>query len=272
MNIEKQTNTFAVHPGQLGHPMRAVAALASETHGSHRFPWHQHDRAQLIYAASGVIGVLTEHGTWIVPPHQAVWVPAQTTHEVYSVGPLSMRSLYVHPDATADLPDNCCVVTVTPLLRELIAKACTIPADYGLQGWEQRLMDLIIDQLRELDPAPLYLLRPQDPRARAVADALASDPADDRSLGQWAEVVGASSRTLARIFAKETNMTFGAWRRRLRLLETISRLNAGQAVTRVALDLGYRSPSAFVAMFKRSLGVSPGRYLRELGTGTRKVA
>ncbi|MDH3690067.1 MAG: helix-turn-helix transcriptional regulator [Gammaproteobacteria bacterium] len=267
MNVEKLTQQARTHPGRLGDPRRMVVPLATDADGSHRFPWHHHDRAQLIYAARGVLSVLTHQGTWVVPPHQAVWVPATIAHEVYSVGPLSMRSLYVHPDATAGLPASCCVVTVTALLRELILHACTVPANYPLQGTEQRLMTLIIDQLRELEAAPLYILRPQDSRARVVADTLLANPADRRSLQQWAREVGASSRTLARIFVRETNMTFGSWRRRLRLLETISRLNAGQAVTRVALDLGYSSPSAFVAMFKRTLGVSPGRYLRESRTG-----
>jgi len=250
------------HPGDLADPGRPVVALASDHPGPHRFPPHQHLRAQLVYAVAGVMTVSTGEGTWVVPPQQAVWVPPGVRHEVKSATPLAMRTLYIHPAATAGLPRGCCVVTVPPLLRELILIATTLPAAYVPDGPEARLMAVIPDQLRRLRPEPLHLPIPADRRLRGVTEVLSRHPADGRSLADWARTAGASERTLARLFKQQTGMTFGAWRQRLRLLLAIGRLAEGHSVTAVAYDLGYESPSAFVAMFRRELGAPPARYLR----------
>lgn len=206
--------------------------------------------------------VSTGDGTWVVPPQQAVWVPPGVLHEVTSIGALAMRTLYLHPAAIGGLPEACRVVTVPALLRELILRAVTLPPDYPPDGPEARLMAVVPDQLQALQPEPLHLPMPSDRRLRTITDALAKRPADGRSLADWARSAGASERTLARLFRRETGMTFGAWRQRLRLLAAIARLAEGRPVTAVAFDLGYESPSAFVAMFRRQLGEPPGRYLR----------
>lgn len=90
--------------------------------------------------------------------------------------------------------------------------------------------------------------------------ALRRNPADARTLDAWGVAVGASARTLARLFMTETGLSFAAWRAQVRLLAALARLAAGEKVTSVALDLGYDSPSAFIAMFRRQLGVTPSRY------------
>jgi AraC-like DNA-binding protein len=175
---------------------------------------------------------------------------------------MAMRTLYLHPSATKGLPTACRVVTVPRLLHELILHAVGLPSDYPPDGAEARLMAVIPDQLRALRPEPLHLPMPSDRRLRVVADALIRDPADNDTIRDWARRAGASERTLARLFRRETGMTFGAWRQRLRLLAAIAHLAEGRPVTAVAFDLGYESPSAFVAMFRRELGQPPGRYLR----------
>ncbi len=261
MSRNSQTET-PPHPGDLQDPDRPVVAMASDHPGPHRFPFHRHFRAQLVYAVAGVMTVSTGEGTWVVPPQQAVWVPPGVRHEVKSATPLAMRTLYIHPATTDGLPRSCCVVTVPPLLKELILAAVTLPADYSPNSAEARLMAIIPDQLRRLEPEPLHLPIPSDKRLLGITDDLTGHPADGRSLADWARTAGASERTLARLFQRETGMTFGAWRQRLRLLSAIGRLAEGQSVTSVAFDLGYESPSAFVAMFRRELGAPPTRYLR----------
>ena len=250
------------HPGDWDDPDRPVVALASDHPGPHRFSLHSHFRAQLVYAVSGVMTVRTAEGTWVVPPQQAVWVPPGVRHEVKSAASLAMRTLYLHPAAIDGLPPECCVVTVPPLLRELILHAVAVPLDRPLDGPDARLLAVIPDQLRRLRPEPLHLPIPSDRRLRPITAALSDDPADGRRLADWARTAGASERTLARLFQRETGMTFGAWRQRLRLLVAIGRLAEGEAVTALAYDLGYESPSAFVAMFRRELGAPPTRYLR----------
>jgi AraC-like DNA-binding protein len=142
-----------------------------------------------------------------------------------------------------------------------------IGLDYPPEGPEARVMTVILDELRALKPEPLHLPHPRDVRLKRIAEALLADPADGRALEDWARDAGASARTLARLFVKETGMTFGAWRERLRLTAAVARLGEGEPVTAVAYDLGYQSPSAFIAMFRRSLGDTPGRYLKRASEG-----
>ncbi len=241
---------------------RPVVAAATDYPAGQATRWHSHPRAQLVYGISGVMAVTTEAGVWVVPPERAVWVPGGMAHRVDFPTDVKMRSLWVSPEAAGNLPQACSVVTVSPLLRELIRTAVAIPAEYDADGPDGRLMAVILDQLRVLDQAPLHLPWPEDSRLRRIAEVLINDPALDTNLDALAKSAGASARTLARLFVKDTGMTFGAWRQQARLLKALELLAAGQPVTATALDLGYDSPSAFIAMFKKTLGVSPGRYFK----------
>jgi AraC-like DNA-binding protein len=121
---------------------------------------------------------------------------------------------------------------------------------------------VILDELGSLEEAPLHLPLASDRRLRGVMDLLLEQPTEDRGIDELAALCGASGRTLARLFRKETGLTFAEWRKQLRLLEAIDQLGQGQPVTKVALDMGYRSSSSFIAMFRRSLGESPSRYMQ----------
>lgn len=238
---------------------RPVAVMAKDfARGSANAP-HRHRRALLICLADGVAAVTTPEGTWVVPPQRAVWVPAETEHWVRCPTEATMRALFVKPEV-AGLPLRCCVIAVSPLLRELIARASALPVDYDEHGPDGRVMALILDEIRALPALPLHLPWPKDARLRRVCEAFNQDPAESRTLEDLARVSGASARTLARLFRKETGMSFGGWRQQARLLEALGRLAAGSPVTAVALDLGYQSPSAFTSMFRRALGASPTRY------------
>jgi AraC-like DNA-binding protein len=253
------------HPGNLEDPGRPIAPLAIDYTGASLRPWHHHRRGQLLYADEGVMQVGTGEGTWTVAPEQAVWVPPGVEHQVGHRSGVAMRTLYIDPGVARELPGQCCVVAISPLLRQLILRAMQIGLDYVPGSPGARLMAVILDELRGMRAEPLHLPHPRDPRLKRIAEALLADPADGRALGDWAKAAGASSRTLARLFVKETGMTFGAWRERLRLTTAVARLAEGEAVTAVAYDLGYQSPSAFIAMFRRSLGETPGRYLKKAG-------
>jgi AraC-like DNA-binding protein len=255
------------HPGNLDDPRRPVAPLAIDYAGASLRPWHHHRRGQLLYADGGVMQVGTAAGTWVVAPEQAVWVPPSVEHQVGHRTGVALRTLYIDPAVARDLPGQCCVVAVPALLRQLILRAMAIGLDYAPDGAEARVMAVLLDELRALQPEPLHLPHPRDPRLAKITEALLADPADGRALADWAKAAGASERTLARLFVKQTGMTFGAWRERLRLTTAVARLAEGQPVTAVAFDLGYQSPSAFIAMFRRSLGDTPGRYLKRAATG-----
>jgi AraC-like DNA-binding protein len=240
-----------------------VIAVAHDRPDTFTAPAHTHFRAQLVYASDGVMRVSTESATWIVPPQQAVWVPADITHAVINEGEVAFRTLYLHPDVTRKLPGSCCVVSVPPLLRELILYAVAQTGRPSDKKLDLQILKIIPELLRTLEPEPLQLPLPQDRRLQIITDRLMDDPSDSRSLPDWANLVGASQRTVERLFKQQLGMNFVHWRQRLRLLSAVSHLSEGMPVTTVSYELGYASPSAFIAMFRRALGCTPGRYLRE---------
>lgn len=239
---------------------RPVAAFAADYPSGHVIPWHSHPRAQFIHATAGVMTVAADGATWVVPPHRALWMPAHVEHRIRASGALALRTLYIAPDAAPDLPRACRVVTVAPLLLNMILRAIELPALYDRDGPAGRLVQVMLDEIGAAPEAPLNLPAPTDGRLNRIAEMLIARPGDRRPLAQWAKFVGASERTLARLFPAETGLSFRQWRERARLLHALARLADGEAVTPIALDLGYDSPSAFTAMFRRALGAPPSRY------------
>jgi AraC-like DNA-binding protein/quercetin dioxygenase-like cupin family protein len=240
--------------------VRPLAGVAADYPDGDFVPRHSHDSAQLVYASTGVMSVHTDEGTWVVPPERAVWVQRFVVHSIGMSGDVHMRTVYVDTDRIEGLPSACCVVNVSPLLRALILRTVSFEQPYDESGPEARMAAVLVDELRSAPEAPLHLPALRDVRARKIAAALRENPGDPRSLKEWSREAGASERTLARLFREEAGMTFGSWRQQVRLLAALERLASGDSVTNVALDCGYESPSAFIAMFRRALGVTPGQY------------
>ena len=225
-------------------------------------PPHSDDWDQLIYASRGVMSVHTDEGSWVVPCHRAVWVPARVHYSVEMSGVVSMRTLYVAAGLSRSLPRSCCTVNVSPLLRELILHTVRLgPLDSSIPS-QSHLINVIVDQLKMLPAIPLQLSMPSEARALRLARTLRDNPGDERRLPQLAKSAGASPRTIERIFRAETHMSFAQWRQRLRILHSLKLLALGETVTGVALELGYQSPSAFIAMFKSELETTPGSYFQ----------
>lgn len=224
---------------------------------------HQHRRAQLLYASAGIMTVTTENGVWVVPPHRAVWVPPKRAHAVKANTDLSLRNLYIDTAGDNKLPNDLCVVAVPRLLRELILEVVTLPVLYDLDGADARLIAVTLDRIQSLAVVPLHLPLPTSTALADIAEKLTRQPADDRSIEDWAAQIGASGRTLARRFIRETGMSFGQWRQQLRLLEAMRLLADGVSVTTVALELGYSNQSAFITMFRKAVGKTPGKYFED---------
>ncbi len=262
--ISNRTNSDQLDPAEdiLDVP-RPIVAMAKEFPSGHEIPFHQHERSQLLYASTGVMTVATRAGNWVVPPLRAVWIPALTGHQITTSGHLSMRTLYIDPVFFPGPSDECCVISVSPLLRELILHAVGLPSMYPLGGQEERLLDVLLDQICSMDMAPLELKIPTDKRLVKIYNRLIENPGRNMTLEDWGKIVGATGRTLARRFRVETGMTFGQWRQQVRILEALKRLALSEPVTTVAFDLGYDSPSAFISMFKKALGKTPGQYFTE---------
>ncbi|MFO3723418.1 AraC family transcriptional regulator [Pseudomonas sp. HLMP] len=238
----------------------AILPFAENYRHGERIAPHCHDRAQLIHALSGVITVNSRQGSWVVPPGRGVWVPAAVEHDLRIAGMARMRTLFVDPGARPDLPGECQVIEISPLLRELIIRAMDIPPEHPAQGREARIMQLILDEIRVLPIMALHVPSPRAPQLLALCEALREAPAEAWSLARAAAHSGINGRTLTRAFQRETGLSFVQWLRRMRLLASLDALAAGASVLEVALDLGYESPSAFSAMFRRTLGVSPSAY------------
>ncbi len=227
-----------------------------------RFDWHTHEDHQLAWAASGVLTVLTgevDGSTWVLPPTRALWIPAGLPHETASDGRATMRSLYIRPELSPVTWTDPTPVVASPLLAELIGYL----GEPGLPAGHRAHAEVLLADL--LTPVPVTTIQvrlPSTPTARQVAEALRADPADRRTLRDWGRAVGASERTLARAFAAEAGVPFGRWRTLLRLQAALSMLAAGEPVSRVAGRVGYDTPSAFVAAFRRETGQTPGSFFR----------
>lgn len=244
---------------------RPVAVLVDEYPSDFVDPPHSHRRAQLLYACSGVITLITEKASFTVPPQRAVWIPPGVTHEAHTLSPVSLRTLYIDAPAHERLPAACRVLDVSNLLRELIMAAAQLPVEYETTSRDGRIMELILDELVESSKgAPFLELQapmPQDARLVRVCRRILKEPDAPDSIDDYALACGMARRTFTRAFRRETGVSFSAWRLHVRLTGALSRLATGASITEVAFEVGYNSASAFTAMFKRAFGVAPTRYM-----------
>ena len=214
----------------------------------------------MTYAASGVMRVETAGASWMVPPHCAVWVPAGVLHAEQMHAPVSVRTLYFVPRLARALPRECRTVNIPALLRELILHVSRRGALDRRKRSDAHLIGVLLDELSRVAAVPLQLPLPRDPRALRFATAVQARPSDRSSIAALARRAGASRRTLERVFVAETPMRIGDWRRRVRLLHAVRRLAEGESVGNVASESGYASVSAFVAVFRKTFGTTPGQY------------
>lgn len=227
---------------------------------------HSHSWAQLAVPLTGGMRVSATGMTWIVPSFRAVWIPPHIEHEVVMLGQVELRTLYIAPQS-APLPlAACAVVEVSDLMRALIE---ALGENRSEPARRDLMIALLLEEMCRAPPLSLGLPLPDDRRLQALCDALIADPAASLDLAAWAVRVGASERTLARLFQRQLKMSFGEWRQQLRLARALDLIGRGRPLGLVASDLGYASPAAFSAMFKRALGVPPSQFMadRESGRG-----
>jgi AraC-like DNA-binding protein len=221
---------------------------------------HRHDDHQILYAGSGVLAITTDAGTWFAPGNRAIWVPAGTVHAHRAYGPLDLHMLGLPAmDNPLDL-DAPTVLVVGPLLRELIRAYTRAPHDNSPE--HRRLRAVLLDELRISPQRPVHLPGPTDPRLVAVCAALRRNPADNRTLAALGADAGVSERTLTRLFRTDLGMTFPQWRTQLRLYHALRMLAEGSPVTTVAHKCGWSSTSAFIDVFRRAYGHTPGAHNR----------
>lgn len=237
--------------------------------GGHDYPSglvlasHTHKRGQCLYAIAGVLTVTTTQGSWVVPPRRALWIPAGVAHKVHMGGPTTTRSAYILPAAAAQagLPQHCTVISVSPLLHALLSEAVDLPAEYAPGSRDERVMQLLVDEIAIMPSLPLSTPLPQDPRLARLCRALIASPTLEIDIDAMASKADMSRRSFTRLFREQTGMSFSTWRQQACLLAALVRLGRGQSVTHVAMELGYSSTSAFTVAFRRTLGAAPSQYL-----------
>ncbi|KWK03118.1 AraC family transcriptional regulator [Burkholderia stagnalis] len=237
------------------HPMRVRARPLP---AGVRVPRHTHAWAQLAYASRGVLRMATTGTTWMVPPSRAIWVPPRVTHEVVIVEDAYLRTLYIDASIVPDGLDACRVVEVTGLLRELVV---ALDARDLSATRERMLCALVLDELSRAEPLPLAVPMPDEKRLRTLCEAMLAQPAHAESLEHWASEIGASTRTVSRLFKQELGVSFSQWRQQALLARAIPLLNQGRPLSHIARELGYQSQSAFSAMFRRAFGESPRAFM-----------
>lgn len=226
-------------------------------------PVHQHRKGQLILALHGGVTCEVPKAMWMVPPQHAVWIPGGMPHSNRATHNARIYLLFIEEGAVR-MPDKCCTLAISPLLREMVCHLATQDPNYPRNGPTARFVAVLMEQLATAPVEQLHLPVSDHPKIRRIALALASDPADRTTQAQWAQRLAMSDRTLARLVLQETGLTFGHWRQQLHLIVALRQLASGEAVQTVAGNLGYDSVAAFITMFKKALGSSPTRYFAAL--------
>ncbi|KIA80221.1 AraC family transcriptional regulator [Chromobacterium amazonense] len=227
------------------------------------FARHRHRWGQLNRISLGLVELLLDEGKVVAPAQYLLWTPPEVPHAAYIRQAMHYTSIYVCDELAARLPGHTCLIEQTPLVRALLddfsLRQITVPSD----PWDIRQAELLCRRLQESAHEASYLPDSPHKLLRPILDAIRQDPADATPLKEWAEKVYSTERTLARLFQRELGISFGQWRGRARLVEALARLRQGDSVQAISAQLGYATPSAFIAMFQKQLGASPERYRRQ---------
>ncbi|MDT8992134.1 helix-turn-helix transcriptional regulator [Curvibacter sp. APW13] len=257
-----QSDTSPQRPPTAQRPVRSRGrALAMNAH----ITPHRHAWSQFTYCASGLMQVTVTEGeretTYIVPPSRAVWIAPQVSHNVVVLESAELRTVDIVAGALPDSWKECRVLVVSALLRELI---------HGLQGStpgarEDALMALTLDEIRSADTQALGVPMPHptlgDKRLRTLCEAVLRAPGERGQLREWVAAVGASERTMARLFREELGTSYQQWRQQAVLAHALPQLARGMPIAHVAAAAGYATDSAFSAMFKQAMGRPPSYFL-----------
>jgi AraC-like DNA-binding protein len=237
-------------------PGCSVSSLSYEYPRGFCVPQHAHASDQLIYAIRGLMEVSASRKLWLIPPHLAIWIPARTWHRIRMPNRASMRTLYFRVGIVRRSP-ACAVLHVSSLLRELVLEAVRSKELRASNALHRSLRDLIAAQLRSAPEIPVSVMLPTDPRALRFAQNLMPRLENSTLLTDACRIAGASVRTMERIFQREVGMSLESWRRQVRLMKSVELLVEGCPVKEVAAEVGYRQPSAFIELFRQTLGVTP---------------
>ena len=246
-----------IHIDEVDLTERDVVAIGNDYTQNFVLTQHQHRRAQLLYGATGLMHVSTTAGQWVVPPQHAVWIPPGTPHAVKFSG-VTTRSLYILPECAERLTlgEACKVITISPLLRQLLLGAVDLPLLYNSER-DHALINLLLLELNAMPACEFDVPLPQHPDLLALCQTFLLAPSIHDPAERWASAMFMSASTFRRHFLQQTGMSFSSWRQRACAVSALSQLVSGKPVNEVALSLGYDSGSSFSTMFRRVTGQPP---------------
>lgn len=222
---------------------------------------HSHPRGQLLWAEKGVLRITSEEAVWLIPTTHAIWIPSNICHQVNSETDTQIRNLYVDPHyPIREQEKSIVMLTMSSLMREITLRLNDKKQD--LKNQQSKHLGLVaIDELQQLAAFNNYIHSGDDPRLQRLISYLVQHPKQTISLPDLANIVGASVRTLERLFKSETGMTYRQWRSRFRLMNALVRLTPNKSSTSLAHELGYKSASSFINAFKMQFGCTPQQYI-----------
>jgi len=225
-------------------------------------PFHQHVKCQLVMPLTGFVRCNIADAVWMVPANCAVWIPSQVLHSNHISLNADVCMLFVDPEI-AGIPDKSCTLSISPLLRELIIRLASMKQGYADDETTLRLVQVLLDELIRMPKEHFDFPIPAEPRLNQIANQLLANPADRKTVGEWAALHAMSERTFSRLVKQEVGMTFGRWRGQLHLVMALQKLSSDESVQRISEDLGYESVSAFITFFKKTLGRPPKQYIKQ---------
>lgn len=259
----KRSKSLSLHPDSTSANAvpRAVSAFARVDKAGHVIKRHSHERDQLIYAIRGVMTIEALNSIWTIPSNYSLWIPANVEHSVRMDTQVEMRTLYLETGLVKAPLNECQVRAVTPLLRELIIRAMTIPPLYSEKSADARLMQVIVDEINQQTKMALSLRIPVDRRLAKISKHLLQSLDSSQVIAELGSSVGLSERSIIRLFPEETGLTLHQWRQQARLMRAFVLAEEGHSIGMIASELGYSSPSAFAKMFRKIFNQSPREVL-----------
>lgn len=241
--------------------VEATAFVLTDRHNGVDGPWHRHRRLQFLHVSDGVLSLETAESRFVIPPQRGVWIPPGIEHRIHSRTPFWLTTCYIDLERAALPPVEAFAVSVDRLTDALLIAV----GAFGVQGpqgcAQERKLRVLLDCLSELPRFDVVLPLPASDRLRRLTDKLIADPACNDTLATLAAETALTERTAARLFKTETGLSFGTWRRQLRLQSALALLSDGESVTDTAFAVGYQDVSSFITAFRDNFGQTPAQAL-----------
>jgi AraC-like DNA-binding protein len=262
MNVDYKTN-IKIDYGFEVNKLRPVTTYSEDIQNAKCANSHSHPRAQIISCNSGIMEVVTKNNIWIVNSLQSVWIASNEEHQVYFPNNVKVVTAFIDESKLKVLPKHSFAFESSIFLNSLLEKIISFSNPNVFTEQQNRIIEVFLGELSNLIPSTTFLPTSQDKRIKVVLDALMNDLSSKHTIEYYANKSCVSSRTLSRLFHRELGMSFGDWKMRLKLMESVKLLGEKRSVKEIAFELGYENVSSFVATFRKHFGKTPTKYLEK---------